>query len=168
MSTTFRPLSFLIVLTVCCVLSARVRAEETATRTWVAMSGLNSFFQGHLVRLTLFEAGAATATSRAIIELRDRANRIVARKEGSLTSRSPLQVDLKLGATAGLLQLRAIITIVSDTGDVTAPLVTFEDIHPDLGLVIKVDPPCGPGHGPVDPQASCPPGGGWLVSTTEE
>ena len=73
----------LICLTVS-VLSIGVQAEQAVTRRWEARSALHTFFSGHLVRLTVFEAGAATVASRAVIELRDRANRVVARKEGTL------------------------------------------------------------------------------------
>ena len=154
----------LICLTVS-VFSTGAQAERMALRKWVATSNLNSFFNRHLVRLTIVEKGATTATSRVVIELRDRANRVVARKEGSLTSRSPVQLDLKLGENAGLIQLSATVMIEFDGDEFTAPLVTFEDINPDLGLVAKIDPPCGPGSGHVDPQAYCP---GWHEITSPE
>jgi hypothetical protein len=158
----FKTASFVICVIVS-ALSIGVHAERTATRTWQAKSGLQSVFNRHLVRVTIFEAGAPTVASHAVIELRDRANRLVARKEGALSP--TLQLDLRVADNAGLIQLRAILTVVSDSDQFTAPLVTFEDINPDLGVVIKVDPPCGPGSGPADPQAMCP---GWLVLTSPE
>jgi hypothetical protein len=156
-----KALSFLICLTVS-VLSMGVQAERRETSTWVAKSALQSAFNRHVVRVAIFEQGAPTVASRAVIELRDRANRLLARKEGALSR--TLQLDFRVPETAGLIQLYAILTVVS-TDQFTAPLVTFEDINPDLGLVIKIDPPCGPGSGPADPQAMCP---GWLVLTSRE
>ena len=156
--------AFLICLTVS-VLPIGVQADQAVTQTWLAKSGLQTILPGHLVRLTIFEAGAATVSSRAVIELRDRANRLLARREANLTPNSPVQLDLKVAASAGPLQLRAVVSTTTDSGELTAPLVTFEDINPDLGITIKVDPPCGPGIGPSDPQALCP---GWLEKTTPE
>ena len=161
-----KAVSYLICLTVF-LLSIGVQAEHAATRSWEVRSGLHSFFGGHLVRLTIFEAGAATVVSRAIVELRNDANRVVARRESVLTRSSPVRLDLRLGDNAGLVQLRAVVIVTTESDGLTAPQVTFEDIHPTLGLVNKLDPPCGPGSLPVDPQAapqaSCP---GWLVLTS--
>jgi hypothetical protein len=154
-----RAVSCVIGLTVS-LLAIGVQAERAVTRTWVAKSGLQTIFNRHLVRLTVFEAGGATVTSRAVIELRDRRGRVVARKEGVLTSGAPVQLDLKVAETR---QLSAVVEVTGD--ELAAPLVTFEDINPDLGLVIKVDPPCGPGIGPSDPQALCP---GWLILTSQQ
>ena len=148
-----------------CALSIGVRAEQVVTRTWVAKSGLHSIFNRHLVRLTVFEAGPATVLSRAVIELRDRAGNVAARTEGDLTARLPLQLDLKVADNAGLIQLRAIVTVTNTRDELIAPLVTLEDIHPDLGLVSKINPPCGPGSGPGSPQFSCP---GWLILTSPQ
>jgi len=148
---------------VICALSIGVRAEQAVTLAWMAKGGLHSFFNRHLVRVTVFEAGPATVLSHAVIELRDRTGRVAARKEGDLTARLPLQLDLRVADGAGLIQLRPIITVTNTRGELIAPLVTVEDIHPDLGLVSKLDPPCGPGSGPGSPQASCP---GWLILTS--
>ena len=144
------------------VLAIGAHAQQSATRTWEATSGVYTILNRHLVRLTVFEAGAATFTSRTVIELRDRRGRVVARKEAVLTSGSPVQLDLKVSETARLI---AFISVTTDGDQFSAPLVTFEDINPDLGLVSKIDPPCGPGLGHVDAQASCP---GWLILTSQQ
>ena len=155
--------AFLICLTLC-VLSISAQAEQTASRTWVAKSALHSVFSGHVVRLTIFEAGAPTVTSRATIEFRDGTNRVVARKEAALTPSSPVQLDVLVGDNARLAQVRAIVTVSTDSADLTAPLITFEDVNPDLGLVTKIDPPCGPGSPSIDAQEMC----GWLVLTSPQ
>ena len=160
MATIFK--TFLICLAVP-LLSIGVQAEQAVTLTWV--SGLHSFFSGHVVRLTIFEAGAATVPSRAVVELRDRANRVVARKASELAPGSSVQLDVMVGDNATLSQWRAIVTITTDSAELTAPLVTFEDINPDLGLVSKIDPPCGPGSPAADPQAHCP---GWRFFTSPQ
>ena len=161
-----KAVSFWICLTVS-LLSIGVQAEQT--RRWEARSGLNSVFNGHLVRLTIFEAGAATVSSHAVIELRNAANRVVARKEAPLTRTSPVELDWRVPENAGLIKLRAIVTVTTEDLGFTAPLVTFEDINPSQGAVFKVAPPCGPGTIPGDPQAdgsSPPPCPGWLVLTS--
>src|SRR5262245_53736523 len=106
------------------VLAIGVQADHATTFTYVAKSGLQTFFNRHVVRLTVVEAGAATVTSRAVIELRNRQGRVVARKEATLTPASPVQLDLKVDDT---IQLRAIVTVITDSAELTAPLVTFED-----------------------------------------
>jgi hypothetical protein len=151
--------SFLICLAVS-MLSIGVQAERMVMETWEEISGFHTFLSGHHVRLTIFEAGAPIVASRAVIELRNRSNRVVARKEGAL--QPTLQLDHKLTADA---QLRALLRFELDPDQLTAPLVTFEDINPSLGLVFKVQPPCGPGSGRVDPQAYCP---GWLILTSPQ
>ena len=151
--------AFLICLTVS-FLSIGVQAERAVERTWEARSNVKSFLSGHLVRVMMVEAGAPMVTSRAVIELRDRANRVVARKEADLSPSLHVLLDFKVGQKAGIVQLYAFIRV---TGELTAPLVTFEDVNPDLGIVIERDPPCGPGSIRVDPQAYCP---GWLELTS--
>lgn len=148
-----------------CALAVGVQADTTTTRSWAATSGFHSFFARHIVRLTVVDTGTTTGTTRAIIELRDRRDRVVARRDAELTPLSPVSLDLKISDGAGLVQLRAFVLFSTDGDTLTAPLVTFEDIHPDLGLVIKLDPPCGPGSAPSDAQAQCP---GWRNLTSPQ
>ena len=166
MATIFRAVALLLCLTVS-VLSIGVQAEQT-TRTWEARSAVHSFFGGHLVRLTVFEPGVATTASTVVIEFRDGTNRVVATKKAQLLPQSFVQLQLKVADTSALGLLRAVVT-VSTAGELTVPLVTFEDINPNLGLVTKVNPPCGPGSAPTDPQLSCQPScPGWLILTSPQ
>jgi hypothetical protein len=142
------------------MLSIGVHAERTVTATWQGMSGFHTFLSGHQVRLMVFEAGAPTIAARAIIELRNRANKVVVRKEGFVTP--TFQVDHKVSAD---VQLRAFLHFEPDPDQLSALIVTFEDINPSLGLVAKIDPPCGPGSPSIDPQAYCP---GWRMFTSPQ
>jgi hypothetical protein len=150
---------FLLICLTISLLSIGVQAQQAA-RIYEARSNVNSFMPGHLVRVMIVEGGAPAGASRAVIELRDRTHRVLARKEADLTANAIVQLDLKVGQKAA--QLYAFIRV---SGEFTAPLVTFEDISPDLGLVMKLDPPCGPGSIHVDPQAYCP---GWLERTSPQ
>ena len=167
MATIFRAVALLLCLAVS-VLSIGVQAEQTAASTWEARSGLLTFFGGHIVRLTVFEPGLATTASTLTIEFRDTANRVVASKKAQLLPQSFVKLDLKLADTSGPGLLRVVVK-VSKAGEVTVPIVTLEDISPDLGLVTKVNPPCGPGSAPTDPQLSCQPScPGWLILTSPQ
>ena len=153
-----KPASVLICLAVS-MLSIGVQAERVVQQEWLGMSGFHTVLNGHQVRLTIFEAGAPIVASRALIELRNRANRVVARKEGPI--QPVLQLDFRVSAD---VQLRAILIIEPDPDQLTAPIVTFEDINPSLGVVAKIDPPCGPGSPTIDPQAYCP---GWRITSPQ-
>jgi hypothetical protein len=161
MATISKAVAFLICLTVS-VLSIGVQAKQTAAATWVAKSGLHSFFAGHVVRFTVFEAGPAPVPSTVLVQFVDRNNRVVAEKRAVLKSESHMQLDLRVGENAGLVPLRVVMTVENASGQFTALLTTFEDITP-RGDVFTLPPTCGPGSGHIDGQAMCI---GWYNITS--
>jgi len=138
--------------------SVGTTAQE-APRTTVLMSGLHSFYRGHVVRATVAEIGARTATSRVRVDYRDDDDRLIARKEGVLTRTSAVRLDLELAGEADLVQLRVVITIIGDGGDVRIPMALLEDLDP-LSLSVEPRVFCNPvGHDSA--QTYCP---GWSVT----
>lgn len=122
-------------LVICLAASALSAGTGAQPATGVRLkSDRLSFFAGHVVRTTVSEVGAATASSRVRIVLLNDADRVVARTEGVLTGTSPVRLDLVLPRNAGLVQLRVDITIIGDA-DLSTPVTTVEDLDGDSQTV---------------------------------
>jgi hypothetical protein len=154
--------------TLWCVLCLALAAfssdlQAQPTETWTLKSGLNTWAPNHLARLTVVDTSGAPETSIVTIEWRNEAGRVIGRKEGVLTGSTPVRHDLRVGGSAAFEQRRVIVSIKMATGGLTAPVVTLEDLAPDLGFVWTRGV-CGPPIGRIDPQPFCP---HWLIFTTQ-
>lgn len=141
-------------------LSVGTIAQEVP-RTTVLTTGLHSFYRGHVARTTVAEIGARTATSRVRIDYRDDSDRLIARKEGVLSRTVPVRLDLELAGDVDLVQVRVVITIIGNRGDLRIPVATLEDLDP-LSLSVEPRVFCSPvGHDSAQTVSNCP---GWAVT----
>jgi len=132
-----------------------VTAAQTATGT-VLKSGLHTFPQRHMARVTVAEVGDSRGAAYVVIELRDARDRVVALTRGLLRVGEPVQLDFTLSDP--LTQLRATVAIVIPTGVLSRPSTTFEDVDADSLAIIPKVYCSGPPSGRDSPQTYCP---GW-------
>lgn len=138
-------------------------SPQTTTSRTVLRSGLHTYYEGHVARVTVTEVGGRFASSDVTIVLRDAADAVVSRTSGVLRRSTPVTLDFPLTSQASIpVQLRAIVTIVTDSGGNAEPVTVLEDLDPrSLSAWPKVV--CGPPTGREGPQtaALCD---GWVVT----
>lgn len=137
---------------------------QVQQRGVVLKSGLHSFFEGHIVRLTATQLGPLAASAQVRIDFRDATDRIVARTEGVLQRGSPVMLDWVVRRGERPTQVRATVSITTATGDPSTAAVVLEDIDP-LGLTIGTRVVCseGPPAGRDSPQ-TLPNCTGWTAT----
>jgi hypothetical protein len=138
-------------------------SAQTTIDTIVLRSGLHSYYAGHGARVTVTEVGRRVASSQVTIVLRDAADVVVARTSGVLQRAVPVTLDFRVrGDERSLTQLRAVVTIVTETGGGAEPVTVLEDLDP-LSLSVEPKVLCGPPSGSEGRQtaAMCD---GWVVT----
>ena len=111
-------------------------------------SGLHTFGPGRLVVVTVVETGPAAALSEVRIEARDAAEKKRGYTIGQLAVGRPVRLRLQLAAGSSLQSLRFLVrhTLLAN-GQLSAPVVTVEEIN-TTSLTIETRPPsCAPPPG---------------------
>jgi hypothetical protein len=157
----------LAIICVCVVAPAVAQTTTAATRKLNLKSALISVPAGHHLLLTTSEIGAAGATSRVTIELRDQTNRVVATTRGTLTIASPVQIELAVPKDRPRTLVRAIVTVTGPDGQGSMPMAVIEDFDPEASTIEhrmacgRPTPAAeGPPSRPDGAQMICE---GWLV-----
>jgi hypothetical protein len=133
----------------------------------IMKSALHSFPAGHDAFVTVSEGGFPTPTSvtRITIEIRDGADQLVstaAIRSGILKRGDSVRLRVPLGGSPGdLIQVRAVVRVVSTIGSATVPQAVFEDINAD-SLAIKIKGQCSNPEG-QEFTPSCGGCDGWAV-----
>ena len=90
---------------------------------------------------------------------------MVARTEGVLGRAAPVRLEFPLGNAA--LQLRATVSIIAESGEVTTPITVMEDVDRNSFTVEQrgvcaAGPPSGRDGGQTAANCGCP---GWAVTS---
>jgi len=102
-------------------------------------TGVLTFGDGSVVRVTVSEIGARTAASSVEIVLHDAADQVVSSTKGVLRRGAPVRLELPLAKGVGFVQLRASIFIFGLTDQGSSPVAVLEDLDPNsLTVVPKV------------------------------
>jgi hypothetical protein len=123
-------------------------------------TGLHTIQPGHVFNVMFTETGAPRATSRVKIVVRDQADRVVARHEGTLQRANHVFLELPIAKGTGRALLRVTAVITGAAGQGSAPIGVVEDLNPDA-LTTEPIVYCAPPAGRTGAQTLCP---GWQVT----